>query len=394
MTMAPPPTQCDIAIIGGGIVGSCVAYFAKSITPDAEVCVIEPDSSYEYASTLRASGGCRVQFTGAENIDMSLFGIDFIRNFASTMSFGDTPANVDWVEGGYLFIVPPDRMGQLEDAAVAQRSRGAVVDILSPAELKERYPSINVADLGGGALTPHDGWCDPHGLLWGVRRKAQSLGVAYLQDHVIGAQVSPFSVRSLRLAGGATVTASAFVNAAGAWSGKIANLMGMTLPVSPLKRYEHYFTAGTPVERLPYVKDFARLAFRSEGSGFSGGLVDGSVKRGFDFDVDYAYFEDVVWPAVAHRFPAFEAAKCHRTWSGLYEQSELDGNPIIGRWNSKLTNLYTVAGFSGHGMMHAPAAGRAIAELIAFNKYQTIDLTRLGYERVERNAPYAELGIL
>jgi FAD-dependent oxidoreductase domain-containing protein 1 len=394
MTMAPPPVQCDIAIIGGGIVGSCVAYFAKTITPDAEVCVIEPDPSYEYASSVRASGGCRVQFTGVENIDMSLFGIDFIRGFDAAMSTPQAPAHAEWVEGGYLLIVPPAQMKALEDAAVVQRSRGATVDVLSPSELKARFPSMQVDDLGGGAHTPHDGWCDPNGLLWGVRRKAASLGVAYVQDHVIGAQVSPFAVKSLRLAGGGTVTASAIVNAAGAWSGKVAKLMGMPLPVSPLKRYEHYFTAGSPIERLPYVKDYARLAFRSEGEGFSGGLVDDSIARGFDFDVDYAWFEDIVWPAVAHRFPAFEAARCHRTWAGLYEQSDLDGNPIIGRWNSKLANLYTVAGFSGHGMMHAPAAGRAIAELIAFGKYQTIDLARLGYERVEANAPYPETGIL
>src|SRR5205807_7719434 len=84
-----------------------------------------------------------------------------------------------------------------------------------------------------------------------------------------------------------------------------------------------------------------------------------------------------VWPAVAHRFPALEAAKCRRTWSGLYEQNELDGNPVIGRW-SRAPNLYTLAGFSGHGMMHAPAAGRAIAELVVHGRYQTIDLGRLG----------------
>jgi len=102
----------------------------------------------------------------------------------------------------------------------------------------------------------------------------------------------------------------------------------------------------------------------------------------------------VVWPAVAHRFPAFEAAKCHRTWSGLYEVNELDGNPIIGGGPVGLTNLFTVSGFSGHGMMHAPAAGRGIAELLAHGKYQTIDLSRLGYERVQRNEPYAEEGIL
>jgi len=137
-----------------------------------------------------------------------------------------------------------------------------------------------------------------------------------------------------------------------------------------------------------------RLAFRSEGKGFSGGLVDGSAQRGFNFEVDHDYFERVVWPAVAHRFPAFEAAKCHRTWSGLYEVNELDGNPVIGAWNSRLPNLYTVAGFSGHGMMHAPAAGRGIAELVIHRRFTTLDLTRMGYERVETRTPYTEEGIL
>jgi glycine/D-amino acid oxidase-like deaminating enzyme len=108
------------------------------------------------------------------------------------------------------------------------------------------------------------------------------------------------------------------VNAAGAWAGVTAGKFGMKLPIAPMRRFEHHFSAGSPVEPLPYIKDVARLAFRSEGKGYSGGLVDGSEQRGFNFEVDRDYFERVVWPAVAHRFPAFEAAKCHRTWSGLY----------------------------------------------------------------------------
>jgi glycine/D-amino acid oxidase-like deaminating enzyme len=384
----------DIAIIGGGVIGSSVAYFAKQIVPEAVVCVIEPDPTYELASTLRASGGCRVQFSCAENIDMSLFSIDFIRTFADRMSTGDRVANVDWVEGGYLLIVPPRHQKALESNVRTQRGRGCDVHLLSPDELRQRFPSINVADLGGGAYSPHDGWCDPNGLLWGFRREAQSLGVEYLKDRVVGADVTPSGVSALHLQSGARVAPSSVVNAAGAWSGEVAKLMGMPLPISPLRRFEHYFTAGSPIERLPYVKDSARMAFRSEGVGFSGGVVDGEAERGFNFDVDHDYFERVVWPAVAHRFPPLEAAKCHRTWAGLYEQCELDGNPIIGRWNRRLQNLYTVAGFSGHGMMHAPAAGRAIAELIAYGKYATIDLTRFGYERVESETPYREKGIL
>lgn len=384
----------DVAVIGGGIIGSAAAYFLMKEDPALSVCVIEPDSTYEFASALRASGGCRVQFTVPENIQMSLFSLDFIRNFERTMATADRAAPVDWVEGGYLFIVPPDRVAHLERNVRKQQASGCVVDLLSPAELKQKFPSMNVDDLGAGAHTPHDGWCDPNGLLWGFRRKAVELGATYVADRVVDAETTSGKAVAVRLQSGGRIVADKFVNAAGAWSGLVARMFGMNLPVSPMRRFEHYFTAGSPMESLPYVKDVARLAFRSEGKGFSGGLVDGSVQRGFDFEIDHGYFERVVWPAVAHRFPPLEAAKCHRTWSGLYEVNELDGNPVIGAWRSRLPNLYTVAGFSGHGMMHAPAAGRGIAELIVHGAYRTLDLTRLGYERIETGTPCAEDGIL
>ena len=387
-------TNYDVAIIGGGIIGSSVAYFLLSEDPQLSVSVIEPDPTYEFASALRSSGGCRVQFTGEENIAMSLFSIDFIKNFESMMSTNKHPAHVDWVEGGYLFIVPPDNAGQLEKNVSLQNAHGAAVNLLSPRELKEAFPSMRVDDLGAGAHSPHDGWCDPHGLLWGFRRKAIELGATYITARVIDAREDGSKAVAVSLDNGEEVRADAFVNAAGAWSGDVAKLFGMALPVSPVRRFEHYFTPGTPVGHLPYVKDLSRLAFRSEGQGYSGGLVDGDAARGYNFDVDHDYFENIVWPAVAHRFPAFEAAKCHRTWSGLYEVNELDGNPVIGAWTSKLPNLYTVSGFSGHGMMHAPAAGRGIAELIIKGRYETIDLSRLGYERVEKHQHYPEEGIL
>jgi FAD-dependent oxidoreductase domain-containing protein 1 len=390
----PHTTKCDVAVLGGGIIGSSVAYFLQQQDPGLSVCVVEPDSTYEFASALRASGGCRVQFTQPENIAMSLFSIDFIRKFEANMAANGRPAPVDWVEGGYLFIVPPEQTPGLESSVRKQVAAGCVVDLLSPSELKAKFPSMNVDDLGAGAHTPHDGWCDPNGLLWGFRRKAIELGATYIQDRFASAQVDAAAVRSVMLESGSRIVADAFVNATGAWSGEVAAKFGMQLPVSPMRRFEHYFTAGSPVESLPYVKDTARLAFRSEGKGFSGGLVDGSEQRGFNFEVDHDYFERVVWPAVAHRFPAFEAAKCHRTWSGLYEVNELDGNPVIGAWNKRLPNLYTVSGFSGHGMMHAPAAGLGIAELIVHREFRTLDLTKLGYERIEANEPYAEQGIL
>lgn len=391
---AASQSRYDIAVLGGGLMGSSAAYFLKGLVPDATICVVEPDPTYEFASTVRASGGVRVLFSCPENIEMSKFSREFIRRFPVDMAVNGREAPVDWVEGGYLFIVSPSGMPMLEANFEIQRAHGCEVEMLTPEGLKHRFPSMKVDDLGGGSHSPRDGWCDPNGLLQGFRRSAIARGVTYLRDRVVDLRRSASAVSEARLASGASLRADTFVNAAGAWSAQLCTMVGMPLPVAPLRRFEHYFTAGTPLERLPYIKDMDRLAFRSEGIGFSGGLVNSNEPRGFNFDVDHDYFERAVWPALAHRFPAFEAVRCHRTWSGLYEQCELDGNPVIGNWKGRLDNFYVVSGFSGHGMMHAPAAGRAIAELVAHGSYQTIDLYRLGYERIERNEPYPEAGIV
>jgi FAD-dependent oxidoreductase domain-containing protein 1 len=384
----------DVAIVGGALMGSSTAYFLAMADPAATVCVIEPDPTYAWCSSLRASGGVRVLFSCPENIEMSKFGRDFIRAFPQLMAVDGREAPVDWVQGGYLFIVPPRALALIEANYERQRALGCDVELLDPSRLKERFPSMFVGDLGGGVHSPGDGWCDPNGLLQGFRRKAIAEGAEYLRDRVTALGRAGKRVSEAQLASGETVQADVFVNATGAWAGEVCAMVDMPLPVVPLRRFEHYFTAGSPIERLPYVKDLDRLAFRSEGIGFSGGLVDGDEPRGFNFEVDHGYFERVVWPALAHRFPAFEAARCHRTWSGLYEQCELDGNPIIGNWPGELENFFVVTGFSGHGMMHAPAAGRAIAELITTGSFQSLDLSRLGYARVVRGEPYAESGII
>jgi glycine/D-amino acid oxidase-like deaminating enzyme len=386
--------RCDVAVVGGALMGSSVAYFVKTLAASASVCVVEPDPMYEWCSSLRASGGVRVLFSCPENIEMSKFGREFIRAFPARMAVEGREAPVDWVQGGYLFIVPPAGLPLLESNFARQRAHGCDVELLDPAQLEQRFPSMFVDDLGGGVHSPGDGWCDPNGLLQGLRRKAAALGAEYVQDRVVGFTRAGRQVVAAQLASGASIRADAFVNATGAWAAGVCALVDMPLPVAPLRRFEHYFTAGSPVGRLPYVKDLDRLAFRSEGAGFSGGLVDSSEPRGFNFDVDHGYFERAVWPALAHRFPAFEAAKCHRTWSGLYEQCELDGNPIIGNWPGERENFYVASGFSGHGMMHAPATGRAVAELVTTGSFQTLDLTRLGYDRVVRGEPYPEAGIL
>jgi glycine/D-amino acid oxidase-like deaminating enzyme len=377
-------SRCDVAVIGGGAIGSSVACFLLREQPALRVAVVEPDSAYELASTPRASGGARRLFSCPENIAMSMFGVDFIRALPE----------VGWRQGGYLFIVPESGVATLDANWRTQTALGARVELLDRAGLARRFPSMNVTDLAAGAWSPDDGWCDPYSLLQALRREARSLGATYVPDRVAALARDGRRVRTATLESGATLSADQFVNAAGAWAGLVGAMAGMPLPIAPLRRFEHYFETPNEIEPLPYVKDLDRLAFRPEGRGYSGGLVNADEPRGFNFDVDHGYFESTVWPALAHRFAAFDAVRCKRTWSGLYDQCELDGNPIIGNWPGRLDNFHIAAGFSGHGMMHAPAAGRAIAELVLHGTYRTIDLARLGYARVVANEPYPERGII
>ncbi len=384
----------DVVVIGGAIMGSSVAYFLKCLAPACDVAVLECDKTYEFASTLRASGGARRQFSCAENIEMSNFSISFIARANGELAIEGEPAHVDWREGGYLFIVPPSDVPGLRANYETQRIHGVKADYLDQNGLHERFPSVNLEGIAAGVHSLEDGWCDPNGLLKGFRRKARALGAHYIYERAVGIDHDGGVARAVRLSSGQSVAADTFVNAAGPWAKEISAMVGMPLPIEPLRRFEHYFETPNAIESLPCVKDTNRLAFRPEGRGYSGGLVNSDEPRGYNFDVDHDYFERIVWPALARRFPAFEACRCRRTWSGLYEQNELDGNPVIGAWSGRMENFYVVGGFSGHGMMHAPAAGRAIAELIVHRRFQTLDLSRFGYRRVVDNLPYRERGIL
>ena len=386
--------KTDVLVIGGGVMGSSAAFFLRSRRNPPSVTVIEPDSSYALAATPRASGGARRLFSRAENILMSQFSIDFFLHFADHVSVdGECPA-LGWKQQGYLFIVPPDGVPILEQNYALQKELGVNVVLLDRAALKARFPSLHVDDIGGAAFSPDDGWLDPNAVLQGLRKKARHLGADYVTGRVVGLDFGKTAVRSATLESGETIQAQYVVNTAGAWAAEICALASMPLPVEPMRRFDHYFECAADIESLPYIKDLGRLAMRPEGRGFTAGLVDYSEPRGFNFELDHGYFERVVWPAAAHRIPAFEVIKPGRSWSGLYDQNSLDANMILGNWPGRLDNFFVAAGFSGHGLMHAPAVGRALSELILDGGYESIDLTRMGYRRVVENRPYPELGIV
>lgn len=377
--------KLDVAIIGGGVIGCAAAYFLK-LAGVPRVSVIEPDPTYAKAATPVATGGCRRLFALPENIRMSQFSIEFFQNFGEP--------DVQWKQGGYLFVVGSGHEKALEANYRTQQSLGVKVELLDRAQLAARFPWMRCDDLALGVLSPEDGWLDPNSVLQGFRHKAQALGAEFRRDRVVELYVSGARVRRLELASGAQLDAETVINAAGCWAPSIAKLAGMELPVNPMRRFEHYVELGDPLPPMPLIKDPDRLVIRPEGKGYSVGLVNSREPRGFNFDLDPRYFEDVVWPACASRIPAFDKLRLRREWAGLYDECELDGNMILGNWPGRLDNFYVACGFSGHGLMHAPAVGRALAELVVKGRYETLDLTRMGYQRVLERSPYAETGIL
>ena len=367
-------------MIGGGVIGCAAAYFLKRAGV-GRVCVIEPDPTYAKAATPVATGGCRRLFALPENIRMSQFSIDFLKGWPE----------VQWKEGGYLFVVGAGHEKALEANYHTQESLGVKVELLDQRRVAERYPWMRADDLALGVLSPEDGWLDPNSVLQGFRQKS---GAEFIRDRVVELYVRGTRLSEVELASGARFGAEAVVNAAGCWAASIAKLAGMDLPVNPMRRFEHYVELGEALPPMPLIKDPERLVIRPEGKGYSVGLVKSDEPRGFNFDVDPHWFEQVVWPACAARIPAFEKLRLKREWAGLYDECELDGNMILGNWPGRLDNFYVACGFSGHGLMHAPAVGRALAELITGGRYETLDLTRMGYQRVLEAAPYRETGIL
>ncbi|MBZ0146044.1 MAG: FAD-binding oxidoreductase, partial [Pseudorhodoplanes sp.] len=358
------------------------------------VTVIERAPTYQWASTPRASGGVRRLFALPENIELSNYSLPFFERFESDMAVGGEPAAINFRKGGYLFIVPPGAVDDLRRNFETQTAHGVRVNWLDRKGLKDTFPSMIVDDLGAGVHSPDDGWLDPHSVLQGFRRKAQALGAQFVADEVAGIETSGRAVRAVTLKSGRAIKAGAIINAAGAWAAEICAMAGWPVPIEPMRRYEHYFECEEAIEPLPYIKDVNRLAFRPEGKGYSGGVPTLDEPRGFNFEIDHGYFEQVVWPALAARFPQFERTKEKNTMPGLYDQNAFDASPVIGPWSGRLDNFYLVAGFSGHGLMHAPGCGRAMAELILDGAYRTIDLTRLGWARVPEGRPYAERGII
>lgn len=386
--------RADIAILGGGIVGSSIAYFLAADGRAGKIVVVERDPTYEFAATPRANGGIRLLFSLPENIEMARFGREFYRAFETDMAVDGDPASIGFRRQGYLFVSDAGGTAQMAENARFQESMGVRVECLDRATLSARFPSIASDGVALAVHSPEDAWIDPQAALMGFRRKARSFGVDYVTGEIVAWQGDGTAARSIALADGRTVTADVFVNACGAWAAEVGQLIGLDLPVEPMSRESYFFRCADPLEPLPFIKTETDLAFRPEGDGYVGGLPDWTEPAGWNFEPSPDRFESVVWPALAQRLPSMQRVKLIRSWRGHYARNTLDYSAIIGPWHGGLENVYLANGFSGHGIMHAPATGRALAELILDGGFQSLDLSRFGYARIPADEPYREKGIV
>lgn len=386
--------HADIVILGGGIIGSSVAYHLARDGRAGDVIVIERDPSYELAATPRANGGIRLLFSLPENIEMARHGRDFYRAFETEMAVDGDTAPISFKRQGYLFVSDAGGEVQMEENARFQEGMGVIIKLLDRAALEAKFPAISGVGVALAVLSPDDAWIDPQSALLGFRRKARSLGVRYVTGEVAAWESDNVAARSVGLADGQMITGDIFVNACGAWAADVGQLIGLGLPVEPMSRESYFFRCAEPLEPLPFIKTETDLAFRPEGNGYVGGMPDWSETAGWNFEPSPDRFETVVWPALARRLPAMERVKLTRSWRGHYARNTLDYSAIIGPWSGGLENVYLANGFSGHGIMHAPATGRALAELILDGGFQTLDLSRFGYSRIAAGEPYREKGIV
>jgi glycine/D-amino acid oxidase-like deaminating enzyme len=226
------------------------------------------------------------------------------------------------------------------------------------------------------------------------RRKARSLGVAYRAAGAVGLDVEGGRVTAARLDDGTRVACGSLVNAAGAGGAEIALAAGLEIPVRNRKRMIFSFECRDPVEGCPLMIDPTGVYVRPEGKGFICGSSPPADQDpdSSDFDVDYGFFDEVIWPTLAHRVPAFERIRPGRAWAGHYDMNLFDHNAFVGQAGPE--NFYLANGFSGHGLQQAPAIGRGLSELIAYGEYRSLDLTPLSYERLLANRPLVERNVV
>lgn len=400
MATKPTKTSYDVVIIGGAIMGSSTAWFLSD-NPDfsGSVLVVEKDPTYEFSSTAHTNSCMRQQFSNTLNVQISQFAADFVKNLRARMGNDDRVPNVDIQNYGYLYLADNEGFAQtLRDNQKVQLAAGAETELLTAEEIAARYPFYNVDDILLGSInTKDEGYWDGGVVFDWFRRSARERGVEYVQGEVVAMARDGGKVTSVTLASGDVVNCGQVVNASGPRAARTSEMAGIHMPVEPRKRFTWIFSAEQPLPmELPLTIDPSGVHVRQDGptTYLAGAAPDPDPAVTFDdFHMDHNRWQDHVWPIIATRIPQFEAIKVVTEWAGHYAYNTLDQNAILGA-HPEITNFIFQNGFSGHGLQQSPAMGRAVAELLTYGEFRTLDMAPFTFERVLNNDPIVEKAVI
>ncbi len=386
-----------IVIVGGGVMGAAAACFLARDHGIAAT-VIERDPSYAQASSALSASSIRQQFSTAINIALSRESFAFYRRIGSELAVGSESPDIGLVERGYLYLASAAGEAVLRANHAVQREQGAAVALLDPAALIERFPwlaseGIALASLGLAG----EGWFDGWSVLQAFRRKAIACGARFVRAEAAQLLARAGRVSGVLTADGQRLAADEVLVAAGAWSAPLLATLGVALPVHARKRDVFVVESPAVLADCPLLIDTSGVWFKPEASGQR--FITGAPPRGEDRDdmpldqIDHGLFDEVIWPALAARVPAFEALRVTSAWAGYYELNSFDHNGLVGAlpgW----ANLHLACGFSGHGMQQAPAVGRGIAARLATGGWHAVDLSPLSPERLQQGRPLLERNVI
>jgi sarcosine oxidase subunit beta len=379
------PASAEVVIVGGGVMGVSLAYHLAS-RGQRDVLVLERGEFFGQGATGKCAGGVRHQFGTEINILLSIESIRMLERFEDELGQA-----IGLRQCGYLFLLTREADVRAFETNVALQHRlGVETQWLSPAEVRQRLPLFQIGDVLGGTFNARDGLTDPSSVVNGYVSAARRLGARLLTDvEVTGFELNPSGDRVLSVSTPrGTVQTEVVVNSAGPQAGLVGRLLGLGLPIWPLRRQMLVTTPlpAVPLD-LPFVIDFARgLYFHREGQGMLTGQSNPDETPGFDERVDLEWEQRHLAAAIA-RLPLLETAGLTSHWAGLYEMTP-DAHPLLGRV-APFANAFVVAGFSGHGFMHGPIGGKLLAEVILDGHATTLDIGALAPERFAagRSAP-------
>jgi sarcosine oxidase, subunit beta len=381
----------EVVIIGGGIVGSSIAYHLTA-AGCKDVLVIERETAQGKGSTGKSMGGVRAQFSTPVNIQMSLYSIPFYAGFDQRLGY---PA--DYRPQGYLFCATNEKhLAYLRTNYQKQVAMGLKdVRLISPQEIRDMFPQLRSDDIVGGSFCSTDGFVDPYSAMIGFMTWAADHGAKLWKNtQVTGIRRDAQGMATVETSRG-PVSTRKLVNAAGAWAKQVAAMAGVDLPVEPLRRM---LVPTEPFDQFPHsapmIIDMSNgFHFRPEALGFLLAWNDPEEVSGFNTDFDPAFIEKILTRA-ADRVPVFEnlAVNPKRAWAGLYEMTP-DHHPILGEAPGA-PGFFLANGFSGHGVMHAPATGKILSDLILTGKTDLIDASLLTLSRFAEGRTIHETAVL